>query len=109
MDSCLSADSSNLYRIDSIGSSENLYIILARKKKSVYKIVSIKADSSNCNSLKIGSCYSLEIKSVFPENYPQRDKISHLRYGGISVPLGGNKDQIWDLFVVENLNGLCLK
>ena len=72
-----------------------------------YKIVSYK-DSLICiSNIKVGQCYNLELKSVFPENYAQRDRISVVRYGSIRIQLGGSKKMVWDLFSIENLKGLC--
>lgn len=101
------SDSFNIFRITKIDSVENIYIILAKKKELIYKIVSFK-DSLNCiNKIKIGQSYNLLIKSVFPENYFQKDRIAVVRYGSVRVQLGGSKGMVWDLFSIENLKALC--
>ena len=101
------SDTFNIFRITKIDSVENIYIILAQKKDLTYKIVSFK-DSLNCiNKIKTGQCYNLLLKSVFPENYFQKDRISVVRYGSVRVQLGGSKGMVWDLFSIENLKALC--
>lgn len=102
---CKLVDSLNNYKILKIDSAENIYIILAQKKELTYKIVSLQ-DSLKC--IKIGQCYNLVLKSVFPENQLQKDRVSVMRYGSVRIPLGGSKEIVWDLFSVQNLKGLCL-
>ena len=105
---CKLSDSSNIYRITKIDSIQDIYIILAQQKELIYKIVSFR-DSLKCvNNIKIGLSYHLLLKSVFPENYFQKDRVSIVRYGSIRVPLGGSKETVWDLFSIENLKALCL-
>ena len=81
---------------------------MAQKKQLVYKIIAFK-DSLECtNRIKLGQWYNMELKSVFPDNYLQKDRIHFVRYGAVNVPLGGGKEVIWDIFSVQNLKGLCL-
>lgn len=98
-------DSTNNYKILKIDSAENIYIILAQKKGLTYKIVSLQ-DSLRC--IKIGQCYNLVLKSVFPENQLQKGRFSVMRYGSVRIPLGGSKEIVWDIFSIQNLKGLCL-
>jgi len=98
-------DSTNNYKILKIDSAENIYIILAQKKGLTYKIVSLQ-DSLRC--LKMGQCYNLILKSVFPENQLQKDRFSVMRYGSVRIPLGVSKELVWDIFSIQNLKGLCL-
>lgn len=101
-------DSSKFLRVIKIDSTANIYIILAQKNELKYKIVSFK-DSFNCSSrIKIGQYYNMEIKSVFPENYFQKNRIHFVRYGEVNVPLGESKEIVWDLFSALNLKGLCI-
>ena len=101
-------DSSNIYRIIKIDSTDSIYIILAQRDKSIYKIISFK-DSSECSiRIDLGKSYKLELKSVFPDNYFQKDRIHFVRYGSVNVPLGGEKGEVWDIFSVQDLKGLCL-
>lgn len=101
-------DSTNIYRITKIDSIENIYVLYAQKNKLIYKIVSIH-DSVKCiKNIEIGNFYNLSLRSVFPPNYLQKDRVSFVRYGSVNIPVGGEKEMVWDLFSVENLKGLCL-
>ncbi|HCF63647.1 MAG TPA: hypothetical protein DEU93_05355 [Chitinophagaceae bacterium] len=101
-------DSSNIFEIIGIDSIQNIYVILARRNELVYKVVSFQ-DSSECtNKIKKGNYYNLLLNSVFPENYLSKDRISSVRYGDVKVPLGGDKNVVWDLFSTPNLKGICL-
>ena len=73
----------------------------------IYKNIEILNQLSSINKIKIGQSYNLLIKSVFPENYFQKDRIAVVRYGSVRVQLGGSKGMVWDLFSIENLKALC--
>lgn len=101
-------DSTAIFEIIKVDSIQNIYLILAKREDSVYKIVSFKNSSGCINKIKIGLHYNLTLKSVFPENYLQRDRVSFVRYGSVKVPLGGSEEIVWDLFSTKNLKGLCV-
>ena len=54
-----------------------------------------------------GQFYNLKIKSVFSPNYHQKLDIAGVKYNGSMVKLEKDNGIIWDLFVAENLRGLC--
>ena len=97
----LSGINSEKYKIIKIDSLQNTYIIYAKKQDSTFKIVSKKNASDNCIIIKINEYYNLKIKSLFPVDYYQKIQISAIKF-----KLEGN-GIVWDLFISENLNGLC--
>lgn len=93
-----------ILRIDLI---ENNYIIYAKRNDSVFKITSTKKDTLPCLQIKQGNFYNLKIKSVFSPNFHQKFDIAGVKYNGSMVKLERNNGVVWDLFVAENLKGLC--
>lgn len=96
----------NLYQIYKIDSLENLYVIYLKKTNSIFKVVSDKQSNKICNKIKVGQSYDLKIKSVIPSNLSQKNHIAGFMYSGTLVKLKG-ENTVWDLFVSENLTGLC--
>jgi len=95
------------FKILKIDSIQKVYVIYASKNDSTFKIVSAKKDSfAACVQIRKGKFYDLKIISIFPQNFYQKKDISNARFGGTLVKLEGN-DVVWDLFVCENLSGLC--
>ncbi len=104
----LPRDSSNIYKVIKIDTIKNINVLFAQKNELTYKIILVQ-DSFPClsNSIKIGQYYNLLLKSVFPDNYLQRDRISALRYGSIRIYLEKDNGIVWDLFYILNLKDLC--
>lgn len=105
------SDSYTVYKIDSINT---WYLIYAKRNDSLYKIVSKKENSENCNRIKINSKYYFKLVSWFPSNAPQNLNIStknipHLAGYGFddSTTIMLEKGLINDLMYGENIKGLC--
>jgi hypothetical protein len=94
-----------IYKISKIDSLENVYLIYAKSNDSIFKIVSQKLVLPDCKPIQLGESYNLKIISAFPENFSQkRDKYGIKMYNTL-IKL--KKGIVWDLFVTENLKGLC--
>jgi hypothetical protein len=92
-----------IYKIDSIN---DYYLIYVVKGKDRYKVISKKSIRSDCDTVKLGKTYELQITYVF-------GAIG----GGVFKPTCLNvddrtqvclEDSIIDLCYAENLNGLCI-
>lgn len=95
------------FKILKIDSIQKVYVIYACKNDSTFKIVSVKKDSmAVCSPIRKGKYYDFNITSIFPANFYQKRDISNARFGGTLIKLEGN-GVIWDLFVCDNLSGLC--
>jgi hypothetical protein len=101
------ANVENKFEILNVDSIENVYLIYAKRKDSVVKIVSKKEGFCDCRTIEKGKFYDLHIKSLFPENFYQKRDVAGVKFNGMMIKLEG-KGVIWDLFVSENLDGLCL-
>lgn len=102
----VSKDFNNMYEIVKIDSIENVFLIYAKSNDSIFKIVSQKEISPNCNHIQLNESYDLKIVSVFPENFTQkRDKYGIKIYS--TLIKFENDSIVWDLFITKNLKGLC--
>lgn len=103
-----------LYKVIKVDSIEQVYILLATKKDTLYKICSHKIpDSPTCLKVKRGAYYPFRLKSLLvKEINGQSMKNVNLFIGGIdyygSTILFDEKAG-HDLYEAENLDGLCLK
>jgi hypothetical protein len=98
-----------IVRVDSIN---NVYLIYARKRNALYKIVSLKAGTHTGRSIVVGSSYPLDLVSLFIKNFqgydlsPQRSMdIGGISFSGTLIKL--ERDSIVDLYRAKNIKGLC--
>jgi hypothetical protein len=82
-----------------------VYVIYAKRKDSIIKIVSKKKMINECNAIKIGHFYPLKVESLLKHTASKRH-IGGVKFNGTLIKLEG-ENVVWDLFVCENLNGLC--
>lgn len=95
------------YKIVEIDSTKNLYIYYAKRNDSIFKLLSKKTDNNNCSkSIKENEVYTLKFRSIFSANFSQKTEISQFEFDGSYIKLGTN-ESVWDLYVSENINGLC--
>lgn len=99
------------YKVISIDSISNVYVVYARKDSVVYKIVSLK-DTVPCKRISVGLEYPFVLLSIVPKKFNgvniSPDVIPHLSgtsFHGVSIPFEGGTHK--DIFVVVNLKGLC--
>jgi hypothetical protein len=102
-----------VYKIDSVNS---YYLIYAKRKDTLYKIVSHKIYNSNCQNLYVGMSYDLKLYSIWRQP---------IIVGGVNMSPSANlnvnclgfddstricleRDSIMDLHMAESLQGLCL-
>lgn len=102
----------NDYKVYKIDSLNNLYLIYAIRRDSVFKIVSLKQKgSANCTKLKVNDTYSLTLHSRFKGKYAIKSQNSNFNilynYYGTFVPLEKELG-IRDLFTADKLKGICL-
>ena len=98
-------DTTQKFEIVKIDSIKSTYLIYARRNDSIIKIASKKEQVSGCKTIIKGMSYNLEVESLLKET------AGKLHMGGVRVEnhlirLEGGK-VVWDLFVTNNLKGLC--
>lgn len=111
----------NAYLINKIDKkNDSIYVVYATKNDSLFKIVSFKDINSDAciDSIKTGKVYGLNLKSLLVTSGPQEVNnplnIAFLSQHLEAVVFHGNnimfeKDsRIYDIFVAQNLNGVCL-
>ncbi|MDR6489841.1 hypothetical protein J2799_004391 [Chryseobacterium vietnamense] len=106
----------NSYRIVRIDSIENVYLIYAEKKDvnikntDIIKIASVKT-KTHCKSNKIvtvANNYSFILTSLYPKNLVSHHLIG-ITYNEVLIPFDKDYNIKKDLFITNNLNGLCYK
>ena len=108
-------DSLDLYKVSKIDSVNNYYIIYALKKDSLFKLVSKKESNMKCNKIRKNFTYKFVLHSI--------SKTSININGLDMVPMNNidincyqfdqntkicKETGIIDIYIVENLKGLCL-
>lgn len=99
-------NSVNQFEIVKVDSVERVYIIYAKRRDSIIKIVSGKEEPITCKPIVQGEYYDLEVKSLLELTSGKRH-VGGIKYNGVIIKLEGDK-VVWDLFICENLKGLCL-
>jgi hypothetical protein len=95
----------NKFVINNIDSIQSLYIIYAKRHDSIIKIVSKMEKIDNCSPVIIGQAYDLKVRSLL-ENHASKRHIGGIKVNNVLVKLEG-KEVTWDLFICEDLKGLC--
>jgi hypothetical protein len=97
-------------QIFELDSTEFNYIIYAGKKDSVLKIVSRKIDSLTCERIEVGKSYPLQLVSALHGvvKLASPRHIAGIKLNGEVILIDGPLIH-WDIFIAENLQGLCLK
>jgi hypothetical protein len=98
--------SENKFEIIKIDSIENIYLIYAKKRDSIFKIATDKIRDSDCKKIKKNEFYELEIKSIFSPNFHQKLDITGFKFSGTLIKFG-DEGTVWDLFSCKNFKGLC--
>jgi hypothetical protein len=101
------------FKIVKLDSISNVYLIYARQKDTLYKIVSLKEATHTGRSIVVGSSYQLDLVSLFIRNFQGYDLSPQntLDIGGISFSgtlIKVERDSIVDLYRARNVKGLCL-
>jgi hypothetical protein len=105
-----------LYKIKKIKNEKSFYTIYAVRNDSIFKIISYSDNIvvSNCEKIKVGNEYLLELKKIFPSDSllgkTVAPNLGIKRYGidnGKSVIL--EKKSHNKIYTALNLNGLCIK
>jgi len=103
----------NGYKVIKIDSINNVYLIYAIKRDSLFKILSLKNNLSTCNKIKIGKQYNFELQSLFPNKFLGKHNLSPnylpnvngIDYHGTTIKI--ERDSINDLHYSSNIKGLC--
>jgi len=110
-------DISERYKVYKIDSINNYYLIYAKRKDSLYKIVSKKQATRNCVNISLNQEYTFLLTSIWnqkiiiegsnvsPSITPH---VTCLSFDD-STKICLEKDSINDLFHAENVQGLCIK
>ena len=101
----------DLFRIKSISEKKHVYIIYAERNDSVFKILSERNEYNRnieCAKIKTNKYYKLEIRATLPSrSIASGLAVSQLSYNGLIIKV--EKKSHNTLYVVDNLDGLCLK
>ncbi|MCL9807716.1 hypothetical protein NAT51_19520 [Flavobacterium amniphilum] len=99
-----------VYKITSV---KNYNLIYARRNDSIFKIVSKKNISKDCNKIKINEIYDFKLQSILKNRFKNTKFKAPVNYLDINcfifegdVKICKEKG-IYDLYYTENLNGLC--
>jgi hypothetical protein len=100
------------FKIVKLDSIRNVYLIYARQKDTLYKIVSLKEATHTGRSIVVGSSYQLDLVSLFIKNFKGYDlspqntlDIGGISYSGTLIKV--ERDSIVDLYRARNVKGLC--
>lgn len=104
----------SLYKVYKIDSIHSYYLIYARKKDTIYKIVSKKSDLENCNSILINQDYAFRLQGRIASRQASKFRLSPeasllvncFSYDD-STSVCLERDSINDLYSAENVRGLC--
>lgn len=105
------------YRIIKIDTIENIYLINAEKADTsikntgIIKIASAKT-SNKCkksNLLNVSKIYKFNIESLYPKNFVSHHYLGGITYNGVFVSFEKNINFKRDLFINNDLEGLCYK
>jgi hypothetical protein len=101
------------FKIVKLDSISNVYLIYARQKDTLYKIVSLKEATHTGRSIVVGASYQLDLVSLFIKNFQGYDlsprntlDIGGITYSGTLIKV--ERDSIVDLYRARNVKGLCL-
>ena len=101
------------YKVLKIKRLKNLFLIYAQKSDSLFKIVSLNDTSAKCSNVKKGCFYAFKLHSHFEHkllgvSFPASNRllITHYNYYGTLVPVEDSSRR--DLYIADNLTGLCL-
>ncbi len=105
----------NLYEVYKLDSINNYFLIYAKKRDSLFKIVSEKEKPSKCRSIKVKSLYSFELQSI-RDTAPVINgiKMTPINYMDIHCfQFDENtsickEEGIYDLYFAKNIKGLCI-
>jgi len=95
----------NKFEIWNIDSVQSVYFIYAKLNDSIIKIVSKKERINDCKPILRGQFFDLKVESLL-KNTSSKRHIGAVKYNDTLVRLEGG-EVIWDLFICENIKGLC--
>ncbi|MEO5998798.1 MAG: hypothetical protein ABIN89_18655, partial [Chitinophagaceae bacterium] len=101
------------FRVTKIDFINKVYLIYARKDTSLYKIVSAKDSSANCKNIQVNGEYEFMLHSLFPRQFLGKYDLSPTALPNVDGVIFNDtgitleKDSVNDLFVAENIKGLC--
>jgi hypothetical protein len=111
-----SNENTNPYKVYKLDSINNYYLIYASRKDSLYKIVSKKEPSKNCNQIRKDGEYQFKLHSSIAhrriggkEILPQNSLLVNCFYYDESTSICLEGDSIRDLHYADNIKGLCFK
>jgi hypothetical protein len=110
----LPIEKNDWYKVTNIERIKNVFVIDVTRKDAVYRICSrtVSIGVKECNELKEGTYYPLRLKSIVPKEFGGMSMFMANRFiSGISfydTIINFRKDGEHDLFVAENLTGLCI-
>ncbi|MEJ5104369.1 MULTISPECIES: hypothetical protein [Chryseobacterium] len=104
------------YKVIKIDSIENTYLIYAEKidasikNTAIIKIVSAKT-KTNCKRkdlIIVDKNYKFNLISLYPKNLVSHN-LRGITYNGTLIPFDREYNVKKDLFITDNINGLCYK
>jgi len=105
-----------LYKVYKIDSIHNFYLIYAKKRDSIYKIVSQKYMDESCNRIRVNNEYQFNLHSSLTNRrigsdviLPQNSLLVNCFYYDDSTTICIERDSINDLHYATNVRGLCIE
>jgi hypothetical protein len=117
--SCATYDNSSIgstfYNVTKIDSINSYYLIYAKRHDTIFKIVSKKEYTINCNTIRVNSKYNFDLHSI-RENAPiiSGIKINPINHMDINCYQFDEETSIcrekgiYDLYFSHNVKGLCI-
>lgn len=103
------------YRVTKIDSVNKVYLIYAKEDTSLYKIVSAKDSTETCINIRVNGEYGFMLHSLFPRQFLGKYDLSPAALPNVDgviyngTPVTVEKGCVKDLFVADNVKGLCAK
>lgn len=116
VESIANSEEKEMYKINKIDSVNTYYLIYAKRKDTLYKIISKKESINNCKYLIVGGEYNFLLRSIWnqpimignvnvsPSVTPE---VTCLNFDD-STRICLEKDSIKDIHISTNIKGLCI-
>jgi len=98
----------NKYEVIKLDSVNQFYLVYLERNDSVFKVLSKKEGTINCQSIQIGKDYDFKLTSWFkPEEIHLRLRMAGVKIENTYIAIERDSSIVSDLFTTENLIGKC--
>ncbi len=94
------------YKVLKIDSIKNVYVVLAQRQSTIFKIVSIRDSSANCKRIKVDDVIAFSLFSIVDSDTRNMSHLNSIDFHGVSISLDSYSGR--NIFITNNLTGLCL-